>query len=152
MSEDEAEKIKIMYGLDKRKMSYQIPICKTDDGSGKETKHTVEELSLIVKKEIDIFVNQLNSSINNLLSQYESHAKNIPMILVGGGSLLNGLPEYIEPKVQSDYVKVASIKTLGARNPSTINCLGAILANSKYQMVNDELNPRVGQITRNPKE
>lgn len=152
VSEEEAETIKIMYGLDKRKMHYQIPICKTDDGSGKETKHTVEELCGIVKSELDIFASQLNSTINNLLNQYDSHAKSIPMILTGGGALLNGLPEYIEPKVQSDYVKVANIKTLGARNPSAINCLGAVLANSKYQVVFDDMHPRVGQVTRNPKD
>lgn len=152
ISEIEAEKIKVMYGLDKRKMNYQIPICKTDDGTGRETKHTVEELSAIVKSELDIFTSQLNSTINNLLSAYESSAKTIPIFLVGGGSLLNGLAEYLEPKVQSDYVKVVNVKTLGARNPSLINCLGAVVANSKYQTVFDDMHPRVGQVSRNPKE
>lgn len=151
ISETEAEKYKIMYGLDKRKMSYRIPLCKTDDGSGHESKHYVDELTSIVKSELDSFVSQLNSAINNLLVSYDSSVKSIPMILIGGGSLLNGLPEYIEPKVQSDYVKIASIRTLGARNPSFANCLGAVLANSKYQTVFDDMHPRVGQVTRNPK-
>ena len=151
VTETEAEKFKIMYGLDRRKMSFRIPLCKTDDGNGNETKHYVDELTSIVKSELDSFVAQLNSTINSLLSSYESSVKSIPMILIGGGALLNGLPEYIEPKVQSEFVKVASVRTLGARNPSFINCLGAVLANSKYQTVFDDMHPRVGQVTRNPK-
>ena len=72
------------------------------------------------------------------------------MILIGGGSRLNGLVEYVEPKVQSESVRVVAPRSLGARNPTFTNCLGMILANSKYPNVYDETHPRVGQLTREP--
>ena len=70
------------------------------------------------------------------------------MILVGGGSLLNGLVSYIEPKVQSEYVKIFNPNTIGARHPSFVNSLGAIVANKKYQTVFDESHPKVGIVSR----
>jgi hypothetical protein len=72
------------------------------------------------------------------------------MLLVGGGSELNGLVNYITPKVMSETVQVVSSKTLGARNPTFFNCLGMILTHSKYLNLNDEAHPKVGQVTRNP--
>ena len=70
------------------------------------------------------------------------------MILIGGGSQLNGLVEYIEPKVQSETVRVVTPRTLGARNPTFTNCLGMILANAKYPNVYDESHPKVAPLTR----
>lgn len=148
ISEDEAEKIKITYGLDKRKTDFPVTICVTDDGNGNETRHYVNELTDIVKSELDSFVTQLNTCVNTLLQGYDPSVRTLPMILIGGGSLLNGLVSYIEPKVQSDYVKTFRPTTIGARHPSFVNSLGAIVANKKYQTVFDESHPKVGIVTR----
>ena len=72
------------------------------------------------------------------------------MMLVGGGAELNGLVQYITPKVMSETVEVIRPKTLGARNATFTNCLGAILTYSKYPNLNDESHPRVGVLSRNP--
>jgi cell division protein FtsA len=148
INEDDAEKYKITYGIDRREMNFKAPICTTNDGYGNEIKHYTDELNTIIKSELDIFVKQLNEAIDSLLEGYDSSAKALPMILVGGGSKLNGLVEFIEPKVQSESVKVVSPRTLGARNPTFTNCLGMILADKKYPNVYDETHPRVGQLTR----
>ena len=148
INEDDAEKYKITYGIDRREMSFQAPICSTDDGQGNEIKHYVNELNMIIKSELDIFVKQLNATIDDLLKGYDNTAKALPMILVGGGSRLNGLVEFIEPKVQSESVRVVMPRTLGARNPTFTNCLGMILADKKYPNVYDETHPRVGQLNR----
>lgn len=150
INEIDAEKYKIMYGIDKREMNFKAPICVTDDGEGNEIKHYADELNSIIKGELDIFLKQLNSAIDDLLKPYDSRSKQLPMILVGGGSQLNGLVEYIEPKVQSDTVKAIVPRSLGARNPTFTNCLGMIIANSKYPNVYEETHPRVGQLTREP--
>ena len=71
------------------------------------------------------------------------------MLLVGGGAELNGLVQYITPKVLSETVQVVRPKTLGARNATFFNCLGAILTHSRYPNLNDESHPRVGVLTRN---
>ena len=131
-------------------MNFKAPICITDDGEGNQIKHYTDELNTIIKGELDIFLKQLNSAIDELLKPYDNSAKQLPMILIGGGAKLNGLIEYIEPKLQSETVKMVAPRSLGARNPTFTNCLGMILANAKYPNVHDETHQKVGQLNREP--
>ena len=150
INEADAEKYKIMYGIDNREMNFKAPICTTDDGTGHEVHHMNDELNAIIKGELDIFVNYLNDAVNAVVSQHDKSYRNFPMLLVGGGAELTGLVKYITPKVLSETVQVVSSRTLGARNPTFFNCLGMILTHSKYLNLNDEAHPKVGQVTRNP--
>ena len=150
INEADAEKYKIMYGIDYREMNFKAPICTTDDGSGHDVHHYNDELNTIIKSELDIFVEQLNDSINDIVAQHDKSYRSFPMMLVGGGAELNGLVQYITPKVMSETVEVVKPKTLGARNATFTNCLGAILTYSKYPNLNDESHPRVGVLSRNP--
>ena len=150
INEADAEKYKITYGIDKRETSFKAPVCTTYDADGNAIKHYVDELNAIIKSELEIFVKELTSHIDDLLKDYDKSAKALPMILVGGGSRLNGLIEYLEPKVQSEQVIAVTPRSLGARNPTFTNCLGMIIANTKYPNVYDETHPRVGQLTREP--
>lgn len=150
INESEAEKIKITYGIDKREMNFKAPVCRTDDGNGNEIKHYAEELNEITKTELEVFVKQLDAAIDDLLSPYDKAYKQFPMILIGGGSRLSGLVEYLEPKVTSEKVYTFVPRTMGARNATFTNCLGMILANAKFPNVYDENHPRVGQVTRDP--
>ena len=150
INEADAEKYKIMYGIDNREMNFKAPICTTDDGTGHEVHHMNDELNAIIKGELDIFVNYLNDAVNEVVSQHDKSYRNFPMLLVGGGAELTGLVKYITPKVLSETVQVVSSRTLGARNPTFFNCLGMILTHSKYLNLNDEAHPKVGQVTRNP--
>ena len=150
INEADAEKYKIMYGIDNREMNFKAPICTTDDGTGHEVHHMNDELNAIIKGELDIFVNYLNDAVNAVVSQHDKSYRNFPMLLVGGGAELTGLVKYITPKVMSETVQVVSSRTLGARNPTFFNCLGMILTHSKYLNLNDEAHPKVGTVTRNP--
>ena len=150
INEADAEKYKMMYGIDNREMNFKAPICTTDDGTGHEVHHMNDELNAIIKGELDIFVNYLNDAVNAIVSQHDKSYRNFPMLLVGGGAELTGLVNYITPKVLSETVQVVSSRTLGARNPTFFNCLGMILTHSKYLNLNDEAHPKVGQVTRNP--
>ena len=149
INESDAEKYKIMYGIDNHQMNFKAPICTTDDGTGQEVHHFNDELNEIIKGELDIFVKYLNDAVNDIVSQHDKSYRNFPMLLIGGGSELNGLVPYIEPKVLSETVQVVSPKTLGARNATFFNCLGMILTHAKYINLNDEAHPKVGQVTRN---
>ena len=150
INEADAEKYKIMYGIDNREMNFKAPICITDDGTGVEVHHTNDELNAIIKGELDIFVNYLNNAVNEVVAAHDRSYRSFPMLLIGGGSELNGLVNYITPKVLSETVDVVSSKTLGARNPTFFNCLGMLLTHAKYLNLNDEAHPKVGQVTRNP--
>ncbi|MDD4103506.1 MAG: cell division FtsA domain-containing protein [Bacilli bacterium] len=150
INEADAEKYKILYGIDKREMNFRAPVCKTDDGEGHEVKHYREELNSLIKSELETFTKQLNSAVDDLLTDYGTTYKKLPMILVGGGSQLHGLVEYITPKVPSETVKVVTPRSFGARNPTFTNCLGMILAHANNPSVYDENHPRFGQVTRDP--
>ena len=150
INEADAEKYKIMYGIDNREMNFKAPICVTDDGTGVEVHHTNDELNAIIKGELDIFVRYLNEAVDQVVSQHDRTYRSFPMLLIGGGAELNGLVSYITPKVLSETVDVVSSKTLGARNPTFFNCLGMLLTHAKYLNLNDEAHPKVGQVTRNP--
>lgn len=153
LSNDDAEKYKCLYGLDSRKMSFDPPICAVTDENGQTSNITRESFYDVIKTQLDNFVSSLNIAINQLSSTYENanDIKKMPMILIGGGSLLNGLKDYIEHKIPCDSVEIRVPTTLGARNPGLYNCLGAILVHSKYPAVYDEAHPKVNQVTRNPK-
>ena len=150
INEADAEKYKILYGIDYREMNFKAPICTTEDGNGQDVHHYNDELNSIIKGELDIFVQQLNDAINDIVAQHDKSYRSFPMMLVGGGAELNGLVQYITPKVMSETVEVIRPKTLGARNATFTNCLGAILTYSKYPNLNDESHPRVGVLSRNP--
>ena len=149
INEADAEKYKIMYGIDYREMNFKAPICTTDDGNGQEVHHFNDELNDIIKGELDIFVKYLNDAVNEIVSQHDKSYRNFPMLLIGGGSELNGLVQYITPKVLSETVQVVRPQTLGARNATFFNCLGMILTYAKYPNLNDESHPRVGVLSRN---
>lgn len=148
INEAEAEKIKVTYGLDKREMNFKAPVCTSDDGNGNEIKHYNDELNQIIKSELEVFTKELDSAQAHLLEGYDQSYKRLPMILIGGGSLLNGLQEYLQPKVMNDTVTVVVPRSLGARNPTFFNCLGMILANAKYPSIYDESHPRIAPVTR----
>lgn len=93
----------------------------------------------------------LNDSIAELLKEYGLEARNLPMIMIGGGAQLNGLKEYVEPKVQSDTVTIVAPRNLGARDATFTNALGLILANQVNPSVYDENHPRIGNVTRDEK-
>ena len=149
INESDAEKYKIMYGIDNREMNFKAPICTTDDGTGLEVHHYNDELNAIIKGELDIFVKYLNEAVDEVTAQHDRSYRSFPMLLIGGGAELNGLVAYITPKVLSETVNVVSSQTLGARNPTFFNCLGMILTHAKYLNLNDEAHPKVGQVTRN---
>ena len=144
INETEAEKVKVTYGLDKREMNFKAPVCTSDDGNGNEIKHYNDELNAIIKAELEVFVKELLSAQDNLLEGYD----NLPMIFIGGGAMLNGFKDFVEPKVPNDTVDIIVPRSLGARNPTFLNCLGMILVNAKYPNINDDSQTRVPPIQR----
>lgn len=148
INEADAEKYKITYGIDNREMNFKAPVCRSEDGEGNEIKHYNDELNQIIKDELNIFVKDLNSSIDELLKTYNLSAKGLPMVLIGGGARLNGLVDFLLPKVRSETVTVITPRNLGARDPTFTNVIGLILANATNPTVYDENHPRVGQVTR----
>lgn len=149
ISFEEAEKYKIMYGLDNREMNFKAPVCKSVDDEGIEEAHYQDELLEVIKNELENLVRKLRTSVDQLVAE-DTQLKNLPMLLIGGGSYLYGFEKYLGPKVESDYVKLVTCKTLGARNPTFFNCLGMILVDGKYPNLIEETQQRIGDVSRDP--
>ena len=148
ISDDDAEHLKILYGIENRELNFKAPICTSESEDGTIIKHYTDELNLLIKSELDEFIRTLKSTIDELLNGYDSKYKKMPLIFIGGGSLLNGFIKYVSPKIDNDVVYNALPKTLGARNPSLFNCLGAILVHSRYPVTVDDNQPKIGVVTR----
>lgn len=148
ISENDAEHLKILYGIENREFNFKAPISTSESEDGTTIKHYPDELNVIIKSELDEFIRTLKSTIDELLEGYDSKYKKLPLIFIGGCSLLNGFVKYVEPKIDNDVVYCAIPKTLGARNPSLFNCLGAILVHDRYPVTVDDNQPKIGVVSR----
>ena len=148
----EAEKIKMLYGYDTRKLSFD-PIVDTNENNGDKKKYRVSDLNKLIASELDTFILELNNALNSLLegNPDAEKYKTLPMMLIGGGSTLYGLHDYMVGKVQSSNIIIATPKTLGARNSSYFNCLGMILVNHKYPNAYDDNQKKVTDLNREPR-
>ena len=148
ISHSEAEKIKIIYGIDERNMEFRTSIFKKENEDSSSIEVFSDDLNSVIKSELDRFLKQLDSALSELLKDQDQSLRSLPIILVGGGSNLNGLVNYILPKISSESAKVVNPKTLGVRDATFLNCLGMIMANHKYPNVFDENNPKLPKLTR----
>ena len=131
ISEKEAEKIKILYGLDKREMKFDYPVSKVSSDEG-EISHTIKELNEIIEKELNAFATMVNVGLEQLAKAYNiDDYSSIPMLLIGGGSNLKGLSSFLTNKVRNPH-RLVKMKSIGARDNSLCALLGSILVNHKY--------------------
>ena len=154
INEADAEKFKILYGYDTREYTFDAVVCTSLDENGKTVEHRVSHLNAIIKAELDTLASQINSCIKDLLTNYQAKAaayEKIPLILIGGGSLLGGLVKYIEPKLPNDKVLLGTNKVLGARYLGLVNALGVILCQHRYPNVNDDTQQKTISLSRESK-
>ncbi len=144
ISELEAEKIKILYGLDKREMKFAYSVCNVDTDEG-ESKHYVEELNELIEKDLDELFRLMTNAIEQLAQSYNViEYQSMPILLIGGGSKLKGIVNHLLKKEVFTNIKTASPKTIGARDPSLFALLGALYIDYKYPNTSsDEKKPTV---------
>lgn len=132
ISEAEAEKIKVLYGLDKRPMRFDYPVSTVEVEEGKII-HTVNELNSIIEDELNEFYKSLSVVLDQLCELYKvPDAKALPILLIGGASKLHGLVEFLKAKTGNENIKNVSPNSIGARDPSLFAILGSILVDNKY--------------------
>ena len=142
VSEKEAERIKTVFGLDKRKMRFDYPVYRIETETG-PILHTVNELNDIINRELNSFINMLNVGLEQLSNVYniDDHSS-IPMLLIGGGSNLKGLMSFLDTKIKNPH-RLVRLKSIGARDNSLCALLGSILVNNRYPVDKKDTAPHV---------
>lgn len=118
VSFETAENYKKLYGIS-RDPNFEYKI---------EGKYDVSLIGEVIKDSFSKFTGELKKNTVEWLKE-ESH--NIPVLLTGGCAKIKGLKEYLAKELGLE-VFTPVIKTLGARNPSYINLIGAICYKNYY--------------------
>ena len=137
INEADAENIKRLYGYDLRKMEFAYPIIKNSLGKS----FVREDLNNVIVNCLNSFVFSFETSSEKLANLYKAiNYKDLPIYLVGGGSKLHGLVDYLKSKLNKDNIEVLRPNNIGARDPSLFACLGAVVVHSNHPGMLEEVN------------
>lgn len=148
ISMEDAEKYKKIYGIDGREMNFRAPICSDTTGLNGKTHYYREDLNDIITEKLTEFSSLLKDNIGLLLEKQNPELRKLPIIFIGGGSLLKGLVEFVSIKLENPQIRVVVPNTIGARDATFTNCLGMILVASKYMSMSDDSRLRAENMTR----
>ena len=144
INENEAEKVKKLYGYDTREMKFAYPICKSGD-----KEHFGKELNEIIAESLDQFISHAKAAMDQLATTYKvGEVENVPLLLVGGAAKLHGLLEYLKAKMGRDNIEVVTPTTLGARDLSLFTSLGAIIVHIKHPGIVEDINSSSTPVNR----
>lgn len=132
INEVEAENMKIFFGLDKRKINFEYPVSKFENGEV-DYSHGIKDLNSLIESELENFNSMLQVCLEKIAELYQiDNYSSFPIIMIGGGSKLRGLLNYLKEKNPRQTFQTLIPKTIGARDPSLFSLLGAIYVDSKY--------------------
>lgn len=133
ISKDEAINLKHRYGYDNRTKSYSLPLINGMDASNSKVKYYQKDLNELISIFMKDYFVTLDNAIASLLSVYNGHYDNAPIILIGGGSKLAGLESFFGNHYQNKEIIRYSPNAIGAREPNFVSLLGLILIVSQYK-------------------
>lgn len=134
LSFEDAERLKIDYGLNLRDDDYSCPliVVKEEDGSRHEINQ--KDLNEVINQWFSVTYNpNLSNLINVICSSSTADANRaymagLPIVFVGGGSELFGLENLIKPALGNRKYYFFTPKVIGAREARFIPLLGMITA------------------------
>lgn len=129
---DEAERVKIRYGYEPRRMKFNPPITQGRDGTDRSSPFYQKDLNNVITAFFENYGSMLSNSVDALLARYQGKFDTLPILATGGGSLLRGLPSFLRAIFPKRETTIVAPRVIGARNPSYVNVLGLLLASSKY--------------------
>ncbi|MCR5491214.1 MAG: rod shape-determining protein [Bacilli bacterium] len=132
VSFEEAERVKIRYGYEPKKMKFNPPVVEGRDGADRTSPFFQKDLNNVITAFFENYGGLLANSVDSLLARYQGKFDTLPIIVTGGGSLLRGLPAFLRAIFPKRESIIAAPRTIGARNPAYVNVLGLLLASSKY--------------------
>lgn len=144
----DAEKYKIIYGIDEREMTFKAPICSCENEIGEKIDFYREDLNKVIKSSLAEFADLLSKNLTELLEKHNPELRKLPIVCIGGASQLKGFVPFLSQCFETNIVKTVTPNTIGARDLTYFNCLGMILVSNKYMSLNDENKLRTKNMTR----
>lgn len=129
ISETLADSIKTLFGLDSRQTAFKYPLIQATEST---PAYYREDINETIEDELQTFLGLLNSSIEQLNTQYKVNGMELPILLIGGGSKLHGLVDYLKTKLGKEEITLVTPKVIGGRDPSMFAVLGAVIVFNKY--------------------
>lgn len=149
ISPEEAFRLQKLYGYDNRKLSFAPTISTRYLDSGKESDVTPTMLNAPIAEFLQTYVNDMYKSLEILFKGYDDRIKRLPIVFVGGLSRLQGLEAYLKEMLPGhDDIIFYTPKIIGARSPSLVNSLGAILIASSFKGTLGDQEARVSKVER----
>lgn len=127
-----ASKLKKRLGYDDRKTSYSFGVAEGLDASSNKVTYYQKDLNQVISSYFEEYFKTLENALNSIFSKYGNKFDNLPFILIGGASKLNGLSSLFASNFPNRNIYFVTPKTIGARDPSYVNLLGLVLASSHY--------------------
>ena len=145
-----AENLKIMNGYSTRQRSFQSPVWK--GASNGDLKISQKDLNASILRFAEKYFATVAAGLR-AIEQMVPDAASLPLVLIGGGSMLNGMSSlagrYLPGKQIIRYVP----KTIGARSPRYVGLLGLLLATSRSEHTLAESQQGLPRVSRSsPKE
>ena len=111
--------------------------------------HSVGALNEIIEGELTEFVKSVKVSMEQLSNAYTlDDPSALPIILIGGGSKLKGLKAFLSEHIDNEDIQLLKIKTIGARDPSLVNLLGAIIVDNKFPIAKNDVQQNRVNVSR----
>ncbi len=133
ISFEDAEKLKIIYGLDNSANTFNAPICKSIK-DGTYVKYTKIDINKVVNNFLHEFNDYLLNSIKNLLKDNQEFISRIPLIFKGSTIKLNGFKESVSKNFYTNTLEFnVSENVVGAPFIQYGDLLGAIYLDKELE-------------------
>ena len=147
IDKDVANKFKNILGLDERKSTFNPSIFQDNDGEFSKRINN-EDLVNIVSSFLKEWVVSIKNAFSTLFID-GANKLNLPIVLTGEGSELNGLLGYLKRFFVDTSITIFKTNTVGAIEPSWVNSIAAIYFTSVYKgsLADNEKN-KVNEVSR----
>jgi cell division ATPase FtsA len=136
---DEARRLKEVFGYERREQVFDGVIYQKDALMIKQS-----QLNEVIEEYYKLFVEEVNSRLKHYeVDKKMNDLRDLPLIIVGGGSNLIGLKTLLNEVGQHQGIDKPYIKTVGARRIQLLSSLGGLRFAHRYKVIEDDVRHHV---------
>jgi cell division ATPase FtsA len=136
---DEARRLKEVFGYEKREQVFDGMIYQKNDQSIKQS-----QFNEVIEEFYSLFVDEVNEKLKHYeVDKQINDIRDLPLMIVGGGSNLIGLKTLLSQLGQHQGVDKPYVKTVGARKIQLLSSLGGLRFAHRYKVIEDDVRHHV---------